>query len=557
MELQHIELSDLKISPLNVRKHGSKSGEDLIPSIKASGLIQPLLVRPNCEGYEIIAGQRRFNALQEIAKESAVDSVPCVVMEKGDDAAAIEASLAENLARLPMDVLDQFDAFHALSKQGQSVAEISLHFGVTEKLVHQRLAIAGLYEPIKNAFRNEEFRADTLQILTMATTRQQKEWYKLFKSEEGYAPQGHRLKSWLFGGEEIPVANALFDLESYKGSIVSDLFGEERYFADPKDFWERQSVAIAEMMEEYREEGWSEVILLDLGERFQSWDFANTPKEEGGKVYISVSSYGEVTAYEGQLSRSELKKREKAESGEEKPERPELTKSMQNYLALHRHAAVRVELLKHQGIALRLCIAQIIACSPTWDVRADRQKANTEAIATSIADSHAQAAFKAQQKRIMALLDIGEDIEEPLVDHRPYYGRSLNLPDIFTKLIGMSDREVFEVLTYVVAETLESGSALVETLGAILKVDMADHWNREDGTFLDLLRDKEAINAMLAEIGGKAVADGNVTGTAKAQKQIISDFITGKGREKNADWQPRYMKFPMESYTERGATRAV
>ena len=190
-------------------------------------------------------------------------------------------------------------------------------------------------------------------------------------------------------------------------------------------------------------------------------------------------------------------------------------------------------------------------------MRADQQKANTEAIGTSIADSHAQAAFKAQQKRIMALLDIGEDIEEPLVDHRPYYGRGLNLPDIFAKLIGMSDREVFEVLTYVVAETLESGSAMVETLGAMLKVDMAEYWNREDETFLDLLRDKEAINAMLSEIGGKAVADGNVTGTAKAQKQIIGDFITGNGREKNGDWQPCYMKFPMESYTERGATRAA
>lgn len=61
MKLQHIELSELKVSPVNVRKRGA--GEDLgelIASIRSLGVIQPLLVRPNCEGYEVIAGQRRL-----------------------------------------------------------------------------------------------------------------------------------------------------------------------------------------------------------------------------------------------------------------------------------------------------------------------------------------------------------------------------------------------------------------------------------------------------------------------------------------------------------------
>ena len=121
MKLHHIELDTLKISPLNVRKHGQRSGEDLIPSIKAVGLIQPLLVRPNREptsggGYEVVAGQRRLSALQQIAKEEAVEAVPCLVMKEGDDAKAIEASLTENIARLPMDIIDQFEAFHTLTK---------------------------------------------------------------------------------------------------------------------------------------------------------------------------------------------------------------------------------------------------------------------------------------------------------------------------------------------------------------------------------------------------------------------------------------------------------
>ena len=101
MKLQHIELSELKTTRLNVRKKGAKEIGDLLPSIRAQGLLQPLLVRPNCEGFEIIAGQRRFHALQTLAAEDdKADPVPCLVMAEGDDAAAVEASLAENIARL-------------------------------------------------------------------------------------------------------------------------------------------------------------------------------------------------------------------------------------------------------------------------------------------------------------------------------------------------------------------------------------------------------------------------------------------------------------------------
>ena len=94
MELQNIELSKLKLSPHNVRKRGAaKDLAELIASIKSLGVIQPLLVRPNCDGFEVIAGQRRLLACQAIARETGKDgAVPCGVLAAGDDAAAIEAS---------------------------------------------------------------------------------------------------------------------------------------------------------------------------------------------------------------------------------------------------------------------------------------------------------------------------------------------------------------------------------------------------------------------------------------------------------------------------------
>jgi len=103
------------------------------------------------------------------------------------------------------------------------------------------------------------------------------------------------------------------------------------------------------------------------------------------------------------------------------------------------------------------------------------------------------------------------------------------------------------VMAYVMAETLQAGTSVVEALGCHLKVDMADYWKPDD-TFFTLLRDKTAINAMLRHIGGKNTADGNVTGTAKAQKNIIQDFLKGDNRKKVEDWLPHYMQFPFKPY---------
>ncbi|MEL6486417.1 MAG: hypothetical protein AAFQ13_04640 [Pseudomonadota bacterium] len=78
-----------------------------------------------------------------------------------------------------------------------------------------------------------------------------------------------------------------------------------------------------------------------------------------------------------------------------------------------------------------------------------------------------------------------------------------------------------------------------------------------DDAFFDLLRDKQVINAMLAETAGEDVAKGNLTATAKVQKGIIQDVLSGKRTSGNPDWTPRYMAFPMSAYTDRGGIRAI
>ena len=580
MKLQHIELDQLKTTNLNVRKKGGKDIDDLIPSIRSLGIIQPLLVRKNCEGYEIVAGQRRYHALVKLSQESEIDPVPCIIMNEGDDALAIEASLAENIARLPMDEIDQYKAFSALVKEGKSVDDIASQFGITQRLVQQRLAIANLISPILTLYRNEDIQGETIRILTMATKRQQKAWLVLFKSEDEYAPQGHALKSWLFGGADIRVSNALFDVVEYKGNITADLFGDERYFADTVKFWLLQNQAIVEAKERYLADGWNEVAVLAQGTSWSSWDFCKTSKKKGGRVYVQISRDGEVTFHEGFVTEKEAKRLAKAAKGtvngetvEEKAQRPELTKAMQNYLNLHRHSAVRTKLLNHGDIALRLAVAQMIAGSELWQVQADPQKGNSPAIRESLATNKAEDSFADQRQIVRDLLGAGENSDDTLVCRKGDWGKSHDLHAIFTKLIGLSHEDVTSILTFVVAETLPCGSAMVEGLGNLLSVDMADHW-QPDQTFFDLFRDKEAINAMLKHIGGKRVADGNISATAKVQKKIIADYLDGtreggkqeagsaiarQGSKKatSGNWQPRYMDFPMRAYTKRGGIAAI
>ena len=101
------------------------------------------------------------------------------------------------------------------------------------------------------------------------------------------------------------------------------------------------------------------------------------------------------------------------------------------------------------------------------------------------------------------------------------------------------------------AETLEACGCLVEVPGCYLEVDMTGAWQADD-TFFDLIRDRAVTNALLAEIAGKAVADGNLSEKTKLQKQMIRDCLAStNGRAKIETWLPRWLSFPPQSYMER------
>jgi ParB family transcriptional regulator, chromosome partitioning protein len=204
MHAQTIELNKLHLSPLNMRaekkppslKRMAAIAANILPTVREKGILQNLIVRPNQDGFEILAGRRRYYAAKVVEQErGAFEPIKCTVIEADDDASAIETSLIENIAREDVDEITAYGTFSALIREGRTVGEIARTFGKTEREVTQCLAIANLLPRIRDLYRSEELDAGDLQLLTMATKTQQRDWLRLWDDND--APTGQTLKGWL------------------------------------------------------------------------------------------------------------------------------------------------------------------------------------------------------------------------------------------------------------------------------------------------------------------------------------------------------------------------
>jgi ParB family transcriptional regulator, chromosome partitioning protein len=560
MNIDHIPLDRLSVSKANMRA-GKKPPDiaDILPSIIKRGVISPVFIRPNCNPghFEIVAGKRRYYASLEAARQGKDDvTLPCITLAEGDDADALEISMIENMLRQAPDQVTQWESYTRLVKEGRSVEDIAATFALTELQVKRILALGNLLPRIREAFRAEEIDAPTVKHLTLATKAQQKAWLALFEDADGYAPRGSQLKAWLFGGASISTGVALFDLGTFDGPIVKDMFEDDGYFADADQFWAAQSAEIERRKAAYLEDGWSSVEIIPPGTHFNDWQYDKTPKRKGGRVYIQVKTKGEVIFHEGYLTDKEARRRDDETSGTIKqpaPTRPEITSAMTSYIDLHRHAAVRSALATQPSLALRVMVAHAICGSPLWRVEAQDQRSRNAAITASIETSVAEARFDERRRAVLELLGFDPETATVTKGHEPMEG----ITGLFARLLEIPDRTVMEVLAIVMAETLASGSCLIESIGLHIGVDMADYWVADDA-FYSLIRDREVLAAILREVGGDNVAQAHVAEKGKTIKSVINDFLTGEnGRAKREHWVPRWMAFPPTAYTERGGVATV
>ena len=126
---------------------------ELIASIKAHGILQPIVVRPHPQlhgMFVVIAGHRRLEA----AKRAGLEEVPIVVRDSGGPTSDIEVMLIENCQRRDLGPIEKAEAMGALRNRGIIAAEIARRTGLTGSTVGYYLSLLELDESSRQRIKN-------------------------------------------------------------------------------------------------------------------------------------------------------------------------------------------------------------------------------------------------------------------------------------------------------------------------------------------------------------------------------------------------------------------
>ncbi len=161
--LMTLPIEFLKPNPNQPRRHFGKTEiEDLSESIKARGMIQPILVRPIAhEHYEIVAGERRWRASQL----AMVPDVPVIIRQLSDEAAA-EIALIENVQRVDLNTIEEAAAYQRLIEvHGRTQEQIGGAVGKSRSHIANLIRLMGLPDKARAALEDGRITAGHARAL--------------------------------------------------------------------------------------------------------------------------------------------------------------------------------------------------------------------------------------------------------------------------------------------------------------------------------------------------------------------------------------------------------
>jgi ParB family transcriptional regulator, chromosome partitioning protein len=144
-ELQHLPVGAIRPNRRQPRKRlDSESVAELAESVRVQGVVQPVLVRPAEEGYELVAGERRWRA----ARSAGLATIPAVVREV-EDVDALMLALVENVARENLSAVEEARAYAALLDEfGLTLGDVAERVGRSKSSVSNRLRLLDLPEDV-------------------------------------------------------------------------------------------------------------------------------------------------------------------------------------------------------------------------------------------------------------------------------------------------------------------------------------------------------------------------------------------------------------------------
>ena len=143
---------------------------ELAQSIRDKGVLQPLLVRPKGEGFEIVAGERRWRA----AQLAGLSEVPVVIRDLGDRE-ALEIAIVENLQREDLGPLEEARAYQALLDQGHTQEGVAQAVGKGRSTVANALRLLSLPGTALHALEAGEISAGHARAI-LAQPEEDRDW---------------------------------------------------------------------------------------------------------------------------------------------------------------------------------------------------------------------------------------------------------------------------------------------------------------------------------------------------------------------------------------------
>lgn len=204
-EVALVDISTGRTNPRNV--FNEQAIQELSESIKVNGLLQPLLVRPLGEGYELVCGERRLRACKLID----LKSVP-VQIKNLNDQEALEAQIIENLEREDVHPLHEAETFKLMIDKGNYTSEgIATKIARSERFVLQRLSLNNLNAEWKKLFLNGDIHLAKALIIVRLEKKYQKEVAQNASDWSGGIKSAKQLQSFIDSNITALLSKAVFD----------------------------------------------------------------------------------------------------------------------------------------------------------------------------------------------------------------------------------------------------------------------------------------------------------------------------------------------------------
>ncbi len=163
-----IPIKEIRPNPNQPRRDFDEAAlDELAASIKEKGVVTPVTVREVKEGYELVAGERRWRASKKLRKRT----IPAYVIAVKDDAEMMEMALIENIQREDLNPLEESEAYAVLnSKFEMSHEAIAKAVGKKRVTISNSLRLLKLPPDIRKSLRIGEISAGHARAILQAKT---------------------------------------------------------------------------------------------------------------------------------------------------------------------------------------------------------------------------------------------------------------------------------------------------------------------------------------------------------------------------------------------------